>query len=73
MTTTLTPLDRAQSEVDRLTETYEGLSNGTLHWSYWRDDLLCPDRTEVAREECWSALRLAQEELAQLTAMGGTR
>jgi hypothetical protein len=61
------PLQQAQAEVDHLTQTYEGLRNGTLHWSAWRDDLTCPDRAGVALEECWSALRLAEEELARQT------
>lgn len=73
MTTTLQPLECAQEDVARLTELWEGLQDGTRHYSEWRDDLTCPDRTDVAREETWSALRLAQEELAQLTRSGGDR
>jgi hypothetical protein len=71
--TALTPLEQARQDVRHYRELYEGLSNGTLHWSAWRDDLTCPDRTEVAREECWDQLRLAREELARLERTRGTR
>ena len=68
--TTLTgtdPVAIARTEVEWLTELHQGLKDGTRPWSDWRDDLLCPERHEVAIEETWDALQLAREDLARLT------
>ena len=59
-------ISRAACEVAWLEALHDGLANGTVHWSAWRDDLLCPNRAEVAIDECWHALMLAKEDLAAL-------
>lgn len=69
----LTPLGRAQVDVDWLTELSEGLKDDTRTWRDWREDFTCADRTEAAKEEVWHALLLAREELARLERSGGTR
>lgn len=67
----MTPLERARADLDSLTGLHEGLQDGTRFWWEWNDSYRCPERTTAAIEETWSALRLAQEELARLT--GGAR
>ena len=55
-TTYLSPLEEAEAEVAFLETLYAGLRDGTEGWAAWNPGLTCPDRRDVAVEECGLAL-----------------
>ena len=63
---------RHRAEVAYLEELYDDLRSGIRTWRDWDETLLCPDRQEVAVEECGEALRQERELLAAAIA-GGAR
>lgn len=55
-----------------LEDKYAGLRDGTVHWSEWCEDYTCPDRQQVAIDECGSALDDARTELDRMRAALGS-
>jgi hypothetical protein len=54
-------------EIAALTGLLEDLKTGRRGWDAWNDEYTCPDRTEVAIEECSQEIESLRRDLAAMT------